>query len=167
MPKAIQNKIKQLLCEATVHYHRLVLLVGETGSGKTTVLRALGEDLGVEVINVNLTLSAKLIELTERQRALHISTLLGEILEKTGEVALLDNTEMLFDRKVKQDPVRLLQSLSRKCRVVASWNGRIVGGKLTYAETCHSECRTYDRDEFQIVVMNETFLHCPEERRRI
>lgn len=166
MPEAIQNRIKQSLHEAAALYHRLVLLVGETGSGKTDALRAVGEELGVDVINVNLTLSAKLIELTERQRALHLSTLLGEVLEKAGSVTLLDNTEILFDRDLKQDPLRLLQGLSRKCSIVASWNGRLAGDKLTYADAGHPEYRAYDHAEALIVDMNGTSGHEPQERRQ-
>lgn len=166
MPEAIQNRIKQSLHEAAALYHRLVLLVGETGSGKTAALRTVGGELGADVINVNLTLSAKLIELTERQRALHLSTLLGEVLEKAGSVALLDNTEILFDRDLKQDPLRLLQGLSRKCSIVASWNGRLAGDKLTYAEAGHPEYRAYDRAEALIVDMNGTSGHEPQERRQ-
>ena len=165
MPEATQNRIEQSLHEAAALYHRLVLLVGETGFGKTAALRAVGEKLGADVINVNLTLSAKLIELTERQRALHLSTLLGEVLEKTGSVALLDNTEILFDRDLKQDPLRLLQGLSRKCSIVASWNGLLVGDKLTYAEAGHPQYRAYDRAKSLIVDMNETTGHEPPERR--
>lgn len=166
MPEAIQNRIKQSLHEAAALYHRLVLLVGETGSGKTAALRAVGEELGADVINVNLTLSAKLIELTERQRALHLSALLGEVLGKAGSVALLDNTEILFDRDLKQDPLRLLQGLSRTCSIVASWNGRLAGDKLTYAEAGHPEYRAYDRAEALIVDVNGTSGHEPQERRQ-
>lgn len=118
------------------------------------------------MINVNLTLSAKLIELTERQRALHLSTPLGGVLEKAGSVALLDNTEILFDRDLKQDPLRLLQGLSRKCSIVASWNGRLAGDKLTYAEAGYPEYRAYDRAEALIVDMNRTSGHEPQERRQ-
>lgn len=155
MPKATQDRIEQLLNEAATLYHRLVLLVGETGVGKTAALRALGKRLDTDVINVNLFLSAKLIELAERQRALQLSTLLGEILENVETVALLDNTEILFDRELKQDPLRLLQGLSRTRSIVASWNGNIVGDKLTFAEIGHPQYRAYDRTNVVIVELKE------------
>lgn len=166
MPEPIQNRIRQSLQEAAALYHRLVFLVGETGSGKTAALRAVAGELGADVINVNLTLSAKLIEMTERQRALHLSTLLGEVVEEAGAVALLDNTEILFERELKQDPLRLLQRLSRKCSIVASWNGRLTGNKLTYADAGHPEYRAYDRAEALIVDMNEASGLQPQERRQ-
>jgi hypothetical protein len=38
-------------------------------------------------------------------------------------LVLLDNIELLFDVHLKQDPLRLLQGLSRNKTVVATWNG--------------------------------------------
>jgi len=38
---------------------------------------------------------------------------------------LLDNIEILFDVHLKQDPLRLLQGLSRNKTVVAAWNGEV------------------------------------------
>jgi ABC-type sulfate/molybdate transport systems ATPase subunit len=64
MPELVQNRIKRSLGQAEILYHRLVLVVGESGSGKTAALRAVAGELGADVINVNLALSAKLIELT-------------------------------------------------------------------------------------------------------
>jgi DNA helicase TIP49 (TBP-interacting protein) len=68
MPVHIQDKVISATHIAKTLYHRLVLLVGESGSGKTAVLRAVAEKLGVEVINVNLVLSAPMLEMTVKQR---------------------------------------------------------------------------------------------------
>jgi len=42
-----------------------------------------------------------------------------------ADVVLLDNVEVLFDVSLKQDPLRLLQGLSRNKTVVAAWSGEI------------------------------------------
>jgi DNA polymerase III delta prime subunit len=156
MSHPAQARIKQSIEQAQALYNRLVLVVGDTGSGKTGVLRALAGELGTNVINVNLALSGKLVELTERQRTLSLGTLFNDILEKAGSFALLDNTEILFDRNLRQDPLRLLQSVSRNRCVVASWNGAVVGSKLTYAATGHPEFRSYDVAQALIVKMDDS-----------
>ena len=46
MAGAIYDKTKQSLAAAAGLYHRLVLLVGESGAGKTDLLQKLAEDLG-------------------------------------------------------------------------------------------------------------------------
>lgn len=166
MPEPVPNRIKQSLGQAEALYHRLVLLIGESGSGKTAALCAVAGELGTDVINVNLALSAKLIELTERQRTLHVSTLFGDVVEKAGTIALLDNIEILFDHTLRQDPLRLLQKVSRNRCVVASWNGAVVGNKLTYAETGHPEYRSYDVAGAVIVTMNESSGLDAQERQQ-
>jgi predicted ATPase len=154
MPEPIQNRIRQSLGQAKNLYYRLVLLLGGSGAGKTAALRTVAGELGTDVINVNLALSAKLIELTERQRALHLSALFAGVVEESGAVALLDNIEILFDHGLRQDPLRLLQSVSRNRCVVASWNGTVIGSKLTYAESGHPEYRSYEAADALIVNMN-------------
>lgn len=166
MPMPIQNRIKQSLGQAENLYHRLVLLVGKSGSGKTAALRGVAGELGTDLINVNLALSAKLIELTERQRTLRLSTLFGDVVEEAGTVALLDNIEILFDHGLRQDPLRLLQSVSRNRCVVASWNGAVTGSKLTYAVSGHPEYRSYDAADALIVNMNESSGLDAQERQR-
>jgi SAM-dependent methyltransferase len=149
----IQDKIKRLLQAAECLYHRLVLLVGDTGSGKTRVLREVAQDLGTKVINVNLALSAELLELTAKQRALRLPGILNQIVDKEQSPVVLDNLEILFDKDLKQDPLRLLQGISRNRSVVASWNGTTIGGKLIYAEAGHPEYRSYDLVNLTVVDM--------------
>jgi hypothetical protein len=154
MVEPIHDKIKRSLQAAEGLYHRLVLLVGETGSGKTGVLRDIAEEFGTSVINVNLALSGELLELTAKQRSLRLpgSSIRSRIKFKSPVV--LDNLEILFDKDLKQDPLRLLQGISRNRAVVASWNGTINSGRLLYAETGHPEYRSYDSVDALIVGMD-------------
>jgi len=115
-------------------YNRLVLLVGETGSGKAAVQREVALQLGTTVINVNLLLSAALLELTAKQRVLHLPELFSRILADAQSTLLLDNLEILFDKVLQQDPLRLLLSMSRSRTMLATWNETTQGGKLIYAE---------------------------------
>ena len=156
MAEAIQEKLKQSLRAAEGLYHRLVLLVGESGSGKTEVLREFAEEIGTEVININLLLSAELLGLSETQRGLHLPEILDKIVDKEPVTVVLDNIEILFDQRLKQDPLRLLQLMSRNRSVVAAWNGRIEQGRLIYAEPGHPEYRQYDGKELLFVGMNGT-----------
>ena len=156
MAEPVKNKIKHSLHAAEGLYHRLVLLVGETGSGKTGVLRDVADDLGTEIININLTLSAELLELTAKQRALRLPGILEQIAANAQSTVVLDNLEILFDKGLKQDPLRLLQGISRNRSVVASWSGTTAGGKLMYAETGHPEYRSYDLANLTVVGMDGT-----------
>lgn len=153
MAAQIQDKIKQSLQAAGGLYHRLVLLVGESGSGKTGILRNIAEEFGTSVININLELSRDLLELTAKQRSLGLPEILDQIVNQAGLPVVMDNLEILFDRDLKQDPLRLLQGISRNRAVVASWNGVYTGGRLIYATRSHPEYRSYDPVDGLIVEM--------------
>ena len=152
----VQDKIKRSIQAAKGLYHRLVLLVGESGSGKTNVLRDIAEELGAPVINVNLALSSELLELTAKQRSLRLPGILDQIADQIQSPIVLDNLEILFDKDLQQDPLRLLQSISRNRTLVASWNGSISSGRLLYAEPGHPEYRSYDTVDALIVSMDGT-----------
>lgn len=156
MVDTIQEKVEKSLKAADNLYYKLVLLVGKAGSGKTVVLYDVANKHGVPVINVNLELSAQLLELRPKQRALHLPQLLDKIIENSHSIQVLDNLEILFDNKLKQDPFRLLQKISRNHLVIASWNGSSEEGKLIYAKPGHSEYRNYDLNDTLIVKIDKT-----------
>lgn len=154
MAEPILDKLKQSILAADVLYHRLLLLVGETGTGKTKVLQDAAEEFGASVINVNLELSGKLLELTAKQRPLRLPGILDQIVSKAQTPLVLDNIEILFEKDLRQDPLRLLQGISRNRAVVASWNGTMNSGRLCYAESGHPEYRSYDSVDALIVGMD-------------
>ena len=163
MAEAINDKIKRSLQTSEGLYHRLVLLVGETGSGKTGILRQVAEDCGTTVINVNLALSRELLALTAKQRSLRLPEILAQILapqilsqiaNESSAMVVLDNLEILFDKDLRQDPLRLLQTISRNRSIVASWNGTFTDGRLLYATIDHPEYRRYDSVDALIVRMD-------------
>lgn len=151
MKEEVLQELKERVTGSAGAYHRLVLLVGPPGSGKTEVLRAFAVESGVPVVNVNLDLSARMLDLTERQRRLQIPTLLESLLDPSAPFVALDNTELIFDPGLQQDPLRLLQGLSRNRTVVATWSGAAVGGHLQYAAADHPEFRRYDASGLSIV----------------
>lgn len=132
-------------------YHRLMIVAAPTGAGKTRSLQEVHQRTSAPLINVNLELSRRMLDLTERQRALQLPRLLGEIVNDIeGDIALLDNIEIIFDVALKQDPLRLLQGLSRNKTIIASWNGSIDNDSLTYAVPGHSEYRRYSSRDLLI-----------------
>jgi len=137
-------------------YHQLVLVVGPSGSGETSLLQEVSKQTGFRYINLNLELSRALLELTERQRILRLPLLIDEIIGKTvDQVVLIDNIEILFEVSLKQDPLRLLQQISRNRTVVATWNGTIAGGFLTYAAPNHPEYRRYPAHNLMVVTLEK------------
>lgn len=147
MAEPIPARLVRAISEVAGLYHRLVVLVGPSNSGKTTAMRDLSITTNNKLINVNLELAKALLDMTGRQRSLQTPKLLEQIAAQAGPVALFDNTEVLFDVQIKQDPLRLLQGLARNRTVITTWNGNVKNGKLLYAEPGHPEFKCYDLDD--------------------
>lgn len=145
MPPPLSHAIAERVAEAPPLYHRLVLVVGPMRSGKTAALRSLQAKRGWPLVNVNLSLSERLLELTARQRALKVERIVNDLVNQIDQpVVLLDNLEMLFHPELSQDPLRLLQRLSRNRTIVATWRGLVQGTALVYASPEHAEYRRYE-----------------------
>ena len=186
MAEPLADQVLRKISEVCSLYYRLILVVGPAGSGKTSALQEVSASTSAPLVNVNLELSRRMLDLTERQRALHLPRLLAEIVgEATGDLpaaslaaqaglVLLDNIEILFDVHLKQDPLRLLQGLSRNKTIVAAWNGEVrterrglrtessadldsalstqsSGLYMTYAVLDHPEYRRYPIRDFLVV----------------
>jgi hypothetical protein len=138
-------------------YYKLVLAVGPPRSGKTATLAMMAQQRGWARLNVNLRLSERLLELTQKQRKVRVAAILDEIvLVEQSSVVILDNIEMLFAQGLEQDPLRLLQGLSRNLTIIAAWPGTIDGGCLTYAEPGHPDARRYVSPQACIVSADTT-----------
>ena len=144
--------LEQAIEQAAGQYFRLVILAGTPGSGKTAALQSVAQKLGCQLVNVNLELSKKMLELTRTQRSRQVERLLKEVIAAVpGDVVLLDNLEILFDIGLEVEPLRLLQVSSRNRTIVASWNGSFRDGTLTYAEPGHPEFLQFKQTEAIVV----------------
>ena len=153
----LADQIMRKVEQATAAYHRLVLVVGPASTGKTTALQAVRDRSGARLVNVNLELSRRMLDLTQLQRSLRLPRLLQEIASNGGgKTVLLDNIEVLFDVALQQDPLRLLQGISRNRIVVAAWNGSIAKGVLTYAVPGHPEYRCYPSGDLLVASLELT-----------
>ncbi len=143
------EKLKHLVDEVGELQSKLVLLIGQPHSGKTALLHTFAQSKGVKPLNVGADLGGRLATMPQRQRHLQTTTILRELADQqaTGDLLLLDNIELLFDRSLQLDPLDLLKRLAHVKRVVAVWPGVLQGdtrtGRLTYAEMGHSEHQDY------------------------
>jgi RNase adaptor protein for sRNA GlmZ degradation len=144
--------LEQAIEQAAGQYFRLVILAGTPGSGKTVALQSVAQKVGCPLMNVNLELSKKMLELTRTQRSRQVERLLKEVIAAVpGDLVLLDNLEILFDTGLEVEPLRLLQVSSRNRTIVASWNGSFRDGTLTYAEPGHPEFLQFKQTEAIVV----------------
>jgi len=152
---ALADKVIEKIDAVAGAYHRLVILAGPCQSGKTLCLNMVHERIDAPLININLELSQKLMELPRRQRAFEASKLVGDMVTgKEDSCVLLDNIEILFHPELALDPLRLLQKLSRNKTIVSTWNGNLDGVYLAYAEPGHPEYNRWPVSNLAIIPIN-------------
>ena len=145
-------KLERLISEIGDLNSKLILLVGSSRSGKTQLLRQLGNKLNIEPLNVGLELGRRLAATPNNKRGFSAGELLREIalLETFGERGeaplLLDNLELLFEPSLQINPLDLVRRLAHSRRVVAVWPGERRGDRLIYADMGHPEYRDYSQD---------------------
>jgi predicted AAA+ superfamily ATPase len=143
---SLSQQVERYIGAADTLYTRLILIVGPPRSGKSVLLRDVQQRQKLPLLNVNLRLSEKLLDVAVQQRPILVADLLKtEIVQAGSTVVLLDNLELLFDPDLRQDPLRLLELLARRQTVVAVWPGEVDGSDLVYAEPGHPEYRRYTR----------------------
>ncbi len=145
MADSLSERVLARIDGAEALYHRLILVAAPSGSGKTEALREVAARTAARLVNLNLELSRRLLDLTGRERALRLPHLLDEVVGRDEPLVVLDNIEILFDVALKQDPLRLLQGVSRNRTIVAAWNGTLENDYLSYATPEHPEHRRYSR----------------------
>ena len=133
-------------------YYKLILLLTDPETSNLINLDLLANRLGGSSINTNLKLSQLMLSLTPRQRSLKSASLLGAIIKDIPkDTVLLNNNHILFDPLLRQDPLRLLQNLSRHKTIIAVWEGQVQSQYLTYARPDHPEYRRYPARELVII----------------
>ena len=152
-PDQTENAIVAGIRQAAQLYNQLLLVVAPIGTGKSDALAAVSEHTAAPLVNVGLELSRRMLEFTAHQRPLQVRPLLDQLVEAAGgsDIVLLDRIELLFQPDLQQDPLRLLQGLSRDRTVVAAWTGTLDGGTLHYAVPGHPEHRRYAAEGLLIV----------------
>lgn len=105
------------------------------------------------VLNLNALLSELLLEFPRRNRARKVMPLVEKLVnEVSAKVVLLRGIEVLFDRCLAVDPLRLLSACAKNKTLLVLWPGDKTNSGLSYATPSHSEYRTYKASDLNDVV---------------
>ena len=140
MPSASLPECLDVVRDARNAAHKLVVIAGAAGTGKTRLLRELALATEAALVNLGLELSRRMMGLTKRQRTLKAEELARDLIDGTGKTDIcLDNSELLFDATIELNPLTFLQDISRNRLIIATWNGICVGHELVYGEVGHPD----------------------------
>lgn len=133
-------------------FYRLILIVGPSENGQENILYHLAKKIDAPVLNINLEVSRRLLEFSEKQRPTKVAKVVGNLIaEKNKKKFIFQNIELLFAASLKIDPLRLLQKISRNDTIIVGWNGKIQNNNLIYAEPSHPDYRKYNTKDLNIL----------------
>jgi hypothetical protein len=117
-------------------WHRILFIEGL----KKNEDKQFASELNIPYINLNLRLSEKLQNIPKSNYPLQVGEMLNEIFNGYhAPVLWLGNIEILFDKQLQQHPVRLLEHLSKRFKLIVSWPGEYDEKDLIYATPEHPE----------------------------
>ena len=103
--------------------HKLLLIIGKPGSGKSKLIREYSQETGVPIVDLD-----EIFTHTPSEQLMHeMKNFLSTYHQK---VLLLDNKKILYAKNNKIDLLAFLKELSEDITVVATWNGTIEDGQL-------------------------------------
>lgn len=143
--------------QAKAGYYKLILIVGPTGSGKSTVLKE-ASDYNFTHLNLGEAFSRELLTQPAHLRAAEAEELAIDLVDATDAAQIaIDNTEVLFESPLQLNPLALLKRLSIDRLIVATWNGSFDTSQLYYGIKGHpayEEFKYTKEDTFIIVPTN-------------
>lgn len=130
------QKIVTEIGSLEARWYKLLFIVGFATAEDKKIANA----LAVPYVNVSLLVSEKLQELPKANYPLKVGEVLSDHLSSYSVPILwLGNIEILFDKQLKQHPVRLLEQLSKRFNLIVSWPGEYKENTLIYATPEHPE----------------------------
>ncbi len=143
------NLIEEQLKTVSYRRHQLIIVCGIKCN---EVLKGYAIDKNIPYVNLSLELSKALLEIPVPKRGRKVGQIVDQIIkEADSDVICLDRLQLLFFPQLHQDPMRLLEDISRNTTIIAGWNGSYSNGVLTYAEPGHPEFRSYTELEASII----------------
>lgn len=138
MAQNTEQSIIDAINNVSLDRHKLVILLGVFGAGKTKVLKKTAEQAGV-YLNLNLELSERLLKLpkTVMNDGVTVPNLIDEICDvfsPSRETLFVDNIELLFSPELgKINPVDTFKRISRQRPVVIAIPAYREGSMAVYS----------------------------------
>jgi len=151
MLTSIQEKLSEAVGIARNQYHKLVILVLDDEKKRTLLISDFARSCGVDAINLNLHLSTRLLEKSPKERISTLLEQLRDLIDTDDPLVILNHCEVLFDKSLKNDPLKLLENISRNRTILVAWPGDYQDRNLIYATPGHPEHRCYTTPEIPIV----------------
>lgn len=117
--KSLLKGLCQRVEGAASQYARLMLIVGQHGTGKSRLLREFASTAGYPFLDLGADLPPSPFEVPARRRPVAASDRVGEALRTAGGIATEDSIEMRFQPHFNLDPPKLPPDNTRFRTIIA------------------------------------------------
>lgn len=141
------NEIQKKLEALKGAKYKLLLIVGQPGTGKSKLIHDYAKDTGNPILDLNTIFGEEVPEGSDSQ---YITKFMDDFLTTyKPEVLLLDNKRVLYSKNSQIDLLSFLKKISEKKMVVATWNGMIKDGNLVHIRSKLPMDLTYPLDSLE------------------
>lgn len=139
--------IKNIVNDLQNAKHKLLLVIGQPGSGKSRLVREYSEETGIPILDLN-----KVCASAPSHQLMHVmKDFLSTYHQK---VLLIDNKQILYDKNHNIDLMAFLKEISQDIIVVSTWNGKIEDGQVFHfcKEACQDSIYSVQREDFKYIL---------------
>ncbi len=135
----MRTRVIEAIRTVAADRHKLVILLGNFGVGKTSLLKDIEDEIGGKYVNLNLQLTERLLALPRSQYndGVTVNRLIDELcdeLSPDGRPLLVDNIEILFSPDLgKINPIDTFKRIARQRPVVLAMPARRQGAYTEYS----------------------------------
>ena len=142
-------------------HHKLIILLGDFGAGKTALLRSIVSQIDGIYVNLNLRLTEQLLT---QPRSIYadgvtVPRLIDELcdeLSPDGRPLLIDNVEILFSPELGRiNPVDTFKRVSRQRPVVLALPARRQGLYAEYSTLGRADHMLMPLEEYTVLEMEQ------------
>ena len=153
----MESRIIDTLRVVSGDRHRLLILLGEHGSGKTALLKNVAQEMNGTYVNLNLELTERLLALPRRQYddGVTVHRLIDELCEELspdGRPLMVDNVEVLFSPELgRVNPIDTFKRISRQRPILLALPARRRGNVAEYSTIEHQDHMTMPVEDYAII----------------
>lgn len=127
--------------------HKLLLIIGTPGSGKSKIIREYSQETGIPILDLDKIFCNTPTDQLMNEMKNFLSTYHQKVL-------LLDNKKILYAKNSTIDLLAFLKEISESIPVVATWNGKIEDGQVFHFRKDSPEDLIYsvEKEDFQYIL---------------
>jgi len=155
----MRNRLINAIHVVASDHHKLVILLGGFGAGKTHLLKDIAPQVEGEYVNLNLYLTERLLTLPRSQYAdgVTVHRLIDELCDELSpdhRPLLIDNVEILFSPELGRiNPVDTFKRISRQRPVVLALPARRQGACAEYSALGRQDHMSIPLEDYTVIDM--------------